>query len=135
MTLPLLSLHSPAPTAASLPVSTISVRVTFLAPSSANLTFGTALDTEDPRVTKALDWAVSWVTNAFPGSSTSTWEMSHAEFSKAIRKLTCAKLNTAGTFKRKTPWTIQTFHQYMVDTNGSQYVDFVFAVDLSRVTL
>ena len=135
MTLPLLALHSPVPTEAPLPVSTISVRVAFLAPSSATLTFGTALDANDPRVKKVIDWAVRWVTAAFPVSKGLAWTLSHAQFSQAIRTLTCAKLNTAGTFKKTTPWTLQTFHQRMTDTNGSQYVEFIFAVELSKVKL
>lgn len=132
--LPLLPLRAPFPTAASLPKDTVSVGVTFRAPSSAELKVSTALDTKDPRVSRVLDWAVNWVRAAFTTQGGLAWKMSHAQFTDAIRKLVCAKLNTAGTFEEATPWILQTYHQSLNDTDGSQDVNFVFAVDLTRIS-
>ena len=135
--LPLLPLRATTHTGASLPAEQLTIRLTFTAPDSVELTQSTNFDAQSaPAGTQqAIAYLVSWVRQPFPSSTFATsWTQTHAQFSQSVRQLTCRKLNTAGTYEEATPYSLQTFHQHQLDDNGTQYVEFVFALDLGRVS-
>ena len=133
--LPLLPFRSTAPTGAPLPAEQLTIRLTFVAPNSVKLTQSTNFDVSSaPDGTqRAIAALVQWVRQPFPWPGQTSWTQTHAEFSQSVKQLTCRKLNTAGTYERATPYSLQTYHQHQTDDNGTQYVEFVFALDLGKV--
>ena len=57
------------------------------------------------------------------------WQMSHMDFSAAVKRIQCSKVNPEGTYSGTTPWTLETNEQTLLDTDGTQFVKFVFAID------
>lgn len=133
--LPLLPFRATTPTSAPLPAEQLTIRLTFMAPNSVELTQNTNFDVSSaPDGTqRAIAALVQWVRQPFPWPDRTAWTQTHAEFSRSVKQLACRKLNTAGTYEETTPYSLQTFHQHQIDDNGTQYVEFVFALDLGRV--
>ena len=86
-------------------------------------------------VNLGLDWVLDWVANMFQfpeGTKLpmqTEWKMSHMDFSAAVKRIQCSEVNTAGTYSGTTPWTLETNEQTLLDTDGTQFVKFVFAID------
>ena len=102
--LPLLPFRSTAPTGAPLPAEQLTIRLTFVAPNSVELTQSTNFDVSSaPDGTqRAIAALVQWVRQPFPWPDQTSWTQTHAEFSQSVKQLTCRKLNTAGTYERGT---------------------------------
>jgi hypothetical protein len=84
---------------------------------------------------RGLDWVLDWVGKMFGfGERTklpmrAEWEMSHKDFSAAVKRIQCSEVNTAGTYSNTTPWTLETNEQTLLDTDGTQILRLVFAID------
>lgn len=126
---PLKPLPLPAPTGAAFPPTRLDIRLKFSAPTQrVELTSDVQMGAiETAGMAESIEWLTQWVRQAFTETGNS-WQMDHASFSKAVKALTCAKLNTAGTYNNSTPYTLVEFRQELEDTNGSQTVLFVFAL-------
>ena len=131
--LPLLSLQPSVPTGAPLPTNQLKLHFKFTAPRSVTLEITTAIGDASGRMQSRIDALIALTLKPFrQNGANTTWNMTHAQFSRAVRTLTCNKLNEAGrwSMKPKPPTsTIQTFHQFLVDTDGSQHVDIVWAIE------
>jgi len=83
---------------------------------------------------RGLDWVLDWVSKMFGFDEQkrlpmrAEWQMSHMDFSAAVKRIQCSEVNTAGTYSGTTPWTLETNQQTLLDTNGTQFVKFVFAI-------
>lgn len=132
--LPLLSLNpNQAPTGVPLPTNQLKLHFEFVAPDSVTLTIVKPIGDASELMQSRIDQLVAFTLEPFPRTGiNNTWTMTHTQFSRAIKTLSCNKLNTAGRWsKEPTPptATIQTFHQFLTDTDGSQYVDIVWALE------
>ena len=131
--LPLLSLKPSVPTGDPLPTNKLMLHFEFVAPDSVTLEITTTIVDASERMQSRIDQLVALTLAPFPRTGiNNTWTMTHAQFSRAIKTLSCNKLNTAGGWsKEPSPptSTIQTFHQFLVDTDGTQYVDIVWALE------
>ena len=83
---------------------------------------------------RGLDWVLDWVGKMFGFDERTRlpmraeWEMSHVDFTAAVKRIQCSEVNTAGTYSETTPWTLETNEQTLLDTDGTQFVKFVFAI-------
>lgn len=79
-----------------------------------------------------ISYLKTFTLKAFGQNGTNeTWRMTHAQFNRAIKTLSCQN-NTAGVWSSKPkppPYSIQIFHQFLRDTDGSQYVNIVWAIE------
>lgn len=130
--LPLLSLRS-VPTGAPLPTNQLKLHFEFTAPTSVTLEITTAIGDASGRMQSRIDALIALTLEPFGQTGANTaWTMTHAEFSSAVRALSCNRLNEAGSWseKPKPPTsTIQAFREFLVDTDGSQHVDIVWAIE------
>ena len=84
---------------------------------------------------RGLDWVLDWVGKMFGVDERTKlpmraeWQMSHMDFSAAVKRIQCSEVNTAGTYSETTPWTLETNEQTLLDTDGTQIVRLVFAID------
>ena len=131
--LPLLSLQPLVPTGASLPTNQLKLHFEFTAPGSVTLKITTTIGDASERMQGRIDALVALTLKPFGQNGANTaWKMTHAQFSSAVRALTCNKLNEAGRWSKKPKpptSTIQAFQQFLVDTDGSQHVDIVWAIE------
>ena len=136
--LPLLSLKPSVPTGDPLPTNQLTLHFEFTAPDSVTLEITTEIgyassQRVQSRMQSRIDELIALTLKPFRQNGTnSTWTMTHAQFSRAIKALSCDRLNKAGrwSMKPKPPTsTIQTFDQFLLDTDGSQEVDIVWAIE------
>jgi hypothetical protein len=126
--LPLLALRQ-QPTSAALSDDKVEVELRFAPPGTVTLTTRITGDiTETER-----GWVLAWVGSKFGRGAnyketSDQWTMSHPAFSAAVRSMNRV-VNTPGTYSNTTTWTIETNEQTRLDTDGTQILRLVFAID------
>ena len=129
--LPLLALRRQPPTGAPLSSYKITVTLNF----EQGVPQGTvSMQTMLPGrgTNQGLDWVLDWVGKMFERTKLpmrAEWQMSHMDFSAAVKRIQCSEVNTAGTYSGTTPWTLETNEQTLLDTDGTQRLRLVFAID------
>ena len=131
--LPLLALRRQPPTGAPLSSYKITVTLNF---EKGEPTGKVSMETmlTGSGTSRGLDRVLNWVGKMFGFGEQAElpmraeWPMSHMDFTAAIKRMQCSEVNTAGTYSSTTPWTLETNEQTLLDTNGTQFVKFVFAI-------
>ena len=124
--LPLLALRQP--TGAALSENKVEVVLRFAPPGTVTLETKTIGNVSTPE----LDWVLAWVGRQFGRGNNydrtrDRWSMSIWAFNAAVRSMN-SEVNTPGTYRNATPWTLEKSEQKLEDTDGTQLVRLVFAM-------
>jgi len=124
--LPLLALRQP--TGARLSENKVEVKIRWVPSGTVTLETRTIGNVSTPE----LDWVLAWVGRQF-GRGTNydkthdQWPMTRYAFNATVKQMN-SEVNTPGTYRNATPWTLEKSEQKLEDTDGTQHVRLVFAI-------